>query len=1213
MARPYDGAEWLVEPMDVQCERCKTEYEFDDALVSVRGTTVRCTNCGHQFKVRRPDARAENDDDLWSVTRADGRQVSFATLRELQRAILAKQVSRGDVLQRRGSPDRQLGAIAELEPFFQGRTSSRPPPADAGADRGGVAFPKRSAVWQGDGGAAPNPSLTPPIPAVVPARRTNSYGSVVEQPRRKMDTLRPPATGTAAPPPAAPFQIQPQPIVTAGPRPRAASAPTMADEDIEPSTRRPRMPPAAPMPPVRPPSAPDMSSPLPPPTRSLRRSLPAVEDAGSSMRPSMPSEEAYSPPRGRRVGGWVVAFVLMLAVGVVGWVVVKPYLVARNAGMAAQLDPRALGFVSDGERALTDGNLDMAKENFDKASALAEADPRVLLDQARLACALADVPWLKARLLAPEAADEIRATKAQLDERIARARRAADEALAIAPSDIAAMRAKIDALRLSGERDAARGYVSKVIAQASQPETAYVLAALDLAEPEPLWTTVIDRLRFAAAGEGNAGRARSALVYALAKSGDVAGATTELAKLDALQRPYPLLSTLHAFMDRTATKSGPDAGAAAALSRAVPSAVAAPVGAPVVQGAAPGPAAAAAPAPAPGGVAGVAGAGDGMQAAAQAIHKGDWEKARQIYDALVTRNPNDSEALCGLGDVARAEGDSAGAISAYKRVIAINPSYLPALLGLADTQWATGDRATAARGYRDIADRFPEGTYPAYVKQRIEGAAAPAAPSSGLGSAKQGAPAQSAQSAAARMKVGSAALWPALGLVAALGACDGRPHAVSKGSESRAGTRSGPWLAVLDLSDGVPEQSSGGWLGLGPKASAMSDLVREVERLQGSADLRGVLVRIGTARIGLARATEVGALLATLREKVPVWCHADDYANGTMYLAARGCRRIWAAPASSVDAIGIAAQTIYFHKLLTQELGLSVDFLQVGRFKGAEEPFTRDGPSPEARVSLETTLADLRAAWLEGLEKGRPAAPPGAAEDGPYAAQGAKDLQARRRGGLLRRGARRAREGLGRLAGRGAPRAGCPRRRRQRARASDSRADGRVLRRSPRCPGARHGRHLHGGRGASRRRRHRREAPRALDREAGAGRRREGGRPADRLARRKRARERLALACAHAPAGQEAARRQRRRHGRQWRLLPRVHRPRGVRGRDEHRRLDRRRRGQDRGGQGAREDRRARRDVRGARGGRRGGRAGGVRVAAHALGRAHPRSGSCRR
>ena len=231
----------------------------------------------------------------------------------------------------------------------------------------------------------------------------------------------------------------------------------------------------------------------------------------------------------------------------------------------------------------------------------------------------------------------------------------------------------------------------------------------------------------------------------------------------------------------------------------------------------------------------------------------------------------------------------------------------------------------------------------------------------------------------------------ALGALALLAGCEGRPRATSQGEDARSGPRTGPWVAVLDLSDGLPEQGSGGWLGLASKPASMSDLVREVEGLERSADLRGVLVRIGTARIGLARAAEAGSLLAGLRAKVPVFCHAEDYGNGTMYLAARGCSRVWAAPASTVDAIGIAAQTVYFHKLLTQELGLSVDFLQVGRFKGAEEPFTRDGPSPEARASLESTLSGMRAGWLEGLEKGRPAAAPGVVEDGPYSAPVAKD------------------------------------------------------------------------------------------------------------------------------------------------------------------------------------------------------------------------------
>ena len=37
--------------MDVTCERCQTRYAFDAALVADRGTTVKCNNCGHVFRI----------------------------------------------------------------------------------------------------------------------------------------------------------------------------------------------------------------------------------------------------------------------------------------------------------------------------------------------------------------------------------------------------------------------------------------------------------------------------------------------------------------------------------------------------------------------------------------------------------------------------------------------------------------------------------------------------------------------------------------------------------------------------------------------------------------------------------------------------------------------------------------------------------------------------------------------------------------------------------------------------------------------------------------------------------------------------------------------------------------------------------------------------------------------------------------------------------
>src|SRR6202012_3948668 len=105
-------------------------------------------------------------------------------------------------------------------------------------------------------------------------------------------------------------------------------------------------------------------------------------------------------------------------------------------------------------------------------------------------------------------------------------------------------------------------WIAPLSANASVPENAYVLAALDLAEPSPVWTTVIDRLRTAASAERDPGRARTALIYALARAGRVSEAQAEFVKIDGRAKPHPLIEELRSFLQR-ASSTG-DAGAAEA-------------------------------------------------------------------------------------------------------------------------------------------------------------------------------------------------------------------------------------------------------------------------------------------------------------------------------------------------------------------------------------------------------------------------------------------------------------------------------------------------------------------------------------------------------------------------------------------------------------------------------------------------------------------------
>jgi protease-4 len=199
---------------------------------------------------------------------------------------------------------------------------------------------------------------------------------------------------------------------------------------------------------------------------------------------------------------------------------------------------------------------------------------------------------------------------------------------------------------------------------------------------------------------------------------------------------------------------------------------------------------------------------------------------------------------------------------------------------------------------------------------------------------------------------------------------------------------------VLDLTGGVPEQEVTSLLSIGSRKGSFDEFVETIAQLPNDKSFKGLFVRFGSARIGVARAEEIGESLEKVQSRgKPVYCHADGYTNSSMYAALRGCTRVIVSPAGEVETVGIAAQVVYMHKLLAERLHLSIDILQVGRFKGAEEPLTRDGPSDEARASLEGVLGSLREVWLSGIRESRGWDAALAVEDGPYSPQRAKDLK----------------------------------------------------------------------------------------------------------------------------------------------------------------------------------------------------------------------------
>lgn len=622
--QPFARTRGPVEQMDVTCERCSTEYEFDDALVSERGTTVKCTNCGFQFKVRRTDGALP---EKWVVRTLGGRELEFKMLRELQAAITQGQITRDDVISRGNARPRRLGSIAELEPFFKGpggivmagtalgiggpspfpgRSRSLTPPGLGGPapaqTEGSVAIPLPRA--ESDADAAPESihdaeTIVRDVREVQSGKerpsprrgaQTAAYDSEASAPARVM--TKPSALpGVVVPPEEAPplpdghparrqeprtlrgagvaevrqGSVRPGPADAGGEgQGRAAGAvPLRIPNSVSPA-RLERAVASADSPgeeaPVAKRGSPRAASEDHAARRAATSGSPtaAVEPEG---RPSYVDEGdgdagiTSLPSRRTGIARWVVGLIVVGLMVVSAATLGPKYLKPAVQTRPAPSDDRVSALLAEGERSLAEGDPETARDKLVKASALAEDDPRVAAALARVETVNADVRWLRLQLLAAGDAD-LDTVRHDLDVAIERARKEVEHARRVAPANAEVTRAAIDLLRMQGDLASARKLVGAISAESAQPESALTLAALDLAEAHPSWAAVVERLRTAASIEQSPGRARALLVYALARSGDLAAARAENERLLATSRPHLLARPLRAFIDRLEKAQG---------------------------------------------------------------------------------------------------------------------------------------------------------------------------------------------------------------------------------------------------------------------------------------------------------------------------------------------------------------------------------------------------------------------------------------------------------------------------------------------------------------------------------------------------------------------------------------------------------------------------------------------------------------------------------
>ncbi|MCP4374842.1 MAG: signal peptide peptidase SppA [bacterium] len=206
---------------------------------------------------------------------------------------------------------------------------------------------------------------------------------------------------------------------------------------------------------------------------------------------------------------------------------------------------------------------------------------------------------------------------------------------------------------------------------------------------------------------------------------------------------------------------------------------------------------------------------------------------------------------------------------------------------------------------------------------------------------------------------------------------------------------SGRKIAHVRLSGKVSNAPEGMELfSFGSSSVTLRDWIRRLAVIRKDKQIHAVAIELGSPGVSWAHAQELSGAIQRLAKVKPVHVYLTS-ANTSGYLLASAGKTLSMEPVGQIMITGLAAELTFFRGTLDW-LGVEPQFIQIGRFKGAAEPYARTGPSKELTGEYDKILDDLYDQLVSQVASQRkltPQAVRSAVDEGPFSAALAKKLK----------------------------------------------------------------------------------------------------------------------------------------------------------------------------------------------------------------------------
>ncbi|NCG17734.1 MAG: signal peptide peptidase SppA [Rhodobacterales bacterium] len=149
-----------------------------------------------------------------------------------------------------------------------------------------------------------------------------------------------------------------------------------------------------------------------------------------------------------------------------------------------------------------------------------------------------------------------------------------------------------------------------------------------------------------------------------------------------------------------------------------------------------------------------------------------------------------------------------------------------------------------------------------------------------------------------------------------------------------------------------------------------SEIAAAIRKAAGDERIDGMYIGFDGVAGGWGSFQEVrGAIDAFTEAGKPCVAYSETWGNGNYYLAS-GCDQIVMAPSGVSMVMGLSASITYYAGAF-EKMGVDAEFLHVGDFKSAVEPYERSGPSESASEAMDYMLDGLYDQMVKGIADGR--------------------------------------------------------------------------------------------------------------------------------------------------------------------------------------------------------------------------------------------------